>query len=315
MFEAVGLARSQGRATRYYRIYTDLLADREIDAVIVATPDFWHARMTLEAIRAGKDVYLERPLSLTWQQGLELAAAERESTQIIQVGSQVRSSSFLSSRDSARTGRIRAAQAAGRSDCLRPGVLRRGGFKLPDPLNFVDWQAAAVQQVSYNPDRFLNWRYYSLYGGGIVTDLGFPIMDLVDAMCAAGVPLSVTATGVRSSEEGFDTVESANITVEFQAMRCTMTLSGTASQKQCSVKFEGNTGSFDAGAKFQASEHDSTRRHLAAFFDSVRTRRPPNATIRSTLPATLICHMANLSITSGQPAWWNAAQSRVEIHR
>src|SRR5438552_11847221 len=62
LFSAVALARSKGHRTRYYRIYGDLIADRDLDAVIVATPDFWHRKMTLEALQANKDVYVEQPL-------------------------------------------------------------------------------------------------------------------------------------------------------------------------------------------------------------------------------------------------------------
>lgn len=314
MFEAVALARSKGSRTRYYRIYTDLLADRDLDAVIIATPDFWHSRMTLEAMRAGKDVYVEQPLSLTWQESVAMAAAGRDSRQIVQVGSQVRSSRLAIDWDRSRVGRVRTAQARRNSDRLRPGVLRRGGFKLPEPLNFVDWQAAAAKQVPYNPDRFLNWRFYSMYCGGIAWYLGFPMLDAIEVLAGAGLPVSVKATGVRSVEEGFDAVERVGITVEYAGMRASVSLDGVARKVGDSCRLAGERGEIELGPEIRAVEPDVTRRHLANFFDSVRSRKPSNAPMSSALPASLVCHMTNLSISSGQTASWDHMASRVEVH-
>lgn len=305
MFEAVALARSNGHRTRYYRIYADLLADKDVDAVIVATPDFWHSRMTLEAIAAAKDVYVEQPLSLTWQESVAMAAAERDSHQIVQVGSQFRSSRFANEWNPARPGRIRIALAHRNSDCLRPGTLRRGGFKLSDPLNFEDWQAAASKQVPYSPDRFLNWRFYSLYGGGIVSDLGFPTLDAIDLLAGAGFPGSVTASGLRSSEEGFDTVERAAITLRYSGMLASMSLDGVAPNSGASCRLFGEAGEIEVGPEVHPAEPDATRRHLSNFFDSVRSRKPPIATIRGALPGSLACHMVNLSISSAQTTYWD----------
>src|SRR5436305_7611633 len=72
MFAAVAAARAAGHRTRYYRLSNDVMADKDLNAVIIATPDFSHCRLTLEAIRAGKDVYVEQPLSLTWQEAVEM---------------------------------------------------------------------------------------------------------------------------------------------------------------------------------------------------------------------------------------------------
>jgi predicted dehydrogenase len=302
MFGAVALARSKGHRTRYYRLYRDLLADTDLDAAIIATPDFWHHRMALEALQSGKDVYLERPISLTWQEAVELAAAERQSRRIIQVGSQRRSSRFPAQAAQEPVGRVRSVRAERSSSCLCPGVLRRGGFKLRDPLNFPDWQAAARIQHPYSPDRFLNWRFYSLYGGGIVTDLGCDVLDSIHLLTGAGFPISVTATGVPSAEPGFDTVQRANIAVQYpRGQTVTLLLDGTARRPKEHWTLEGGEVA------------DSTRLHLANFIECIRSRTPPNATVAKTLPATLICQMANLSIAAGRPARWDAARLQVEL--
>src|SRR5579871_6345178 len=140
MFGAVALARSKGYTARAYRIYADLIADSDLSAVLIATPDFSHHRMTLEALRAGKDVYVEQPLCLTWQEGVELLKAEKASHNLVQVGSQRRSSQLFleTSHDigAGKIGEIRMVQANRTSSYLSKGVLRRGPVKFSEPLNF-----------------------------------------------------------------------------------------------------------------------------------------------------------------------------------
>lgn len=328
MFGAVALARSKGHRTRSYRVYGDLIADTDVDAILIATPDFSHHRMTLEALRAGKDVYVEQPLSLTWQEGVELLNAEQDSRQIVQAGSQRRSSPFFL--EAARQiaggalGRVQMAQANRTSPYLRPGVLRRGGVKFREPLNFPDWQAAAASKVPYSPDRFLNWRFYSMYGGGPVADLGVHVLDGMHLLTGAGFPTTVKASGVPSKEEGFDTTERATILVQYpNGLLASLAINGAAvGQRELSV-IEGPSGRIEIepresrGPILRRSPdpelRDATRRHLENFFESVRTRKRPNAPVSVVLPATLICQMANLSIAANRPARWDAGISRVEI--
>jgi predicted dehydrogenase len=301
MFEAVAMARSRGHRTRYYRIYRDLLADGDLDAVVIATPDFWHQRMTLEALQAGKDVYVEQPLCRTWQEGVALLAAERETRQIVQVGSQLRSSRVLSPKKQ----RPRMVQGSANASYLRPGVLRRGGFKLRDPLNFVDWQAAAEAQVAYSPDRFLNWRFYSVYGGGCVTDLGTQMMDGIHILAGLGFPESVQANGVRSAEPDFDTAERATIMVRYrEGPPVTLAIDGAAAIRQQVIAIDGDAGRIDL-----RQVPDATSRHLTNFFDSVRTRNAPNAPMSSAFPATLVCQMANLAMGAGRAVRWDGSRA------
>ena len=328
MFGAGYLARAKGQRPRYYRIYSDLIADGDLDAVLIATPDFWHRRMTLEALRAEKDVYVEQPLCFSWQEGVELIEAEKNSRQIVQVGSQRRSSP-LYIETAARiaegaVGPVQMAQADCDSSYLRRGVLRRGGVKFRDPLNFPDWQAAAATKVPYTPDRFLNWRFYSMYGGGPVTDLGVHVLDGVHMLTGSSFPSRVQASGIRSKEEGFDTTERAGLVVEYpNALLATLTVNGTAAKPHENAIIDGERGRIEIdpqgsrGSVLHPSEDrglsDATRRHLINFFESVRNRKRPNAPISVTFPATLICQMGNLSIGAGQSVRWDAAQNRVEI--
>ena len=328
MFGAVALARSKGHSTRAYRIYADLIADSDLDAVLIATPDFSHHRVTLDALRAGKHVYVEQPMCLTWQEGVELLNAEKDSRQIVQVGSQRRSSPFFVQTSheigAGKIGEIRMVQANRTSSYLRPGVLRRGGAKLRDPLNFPDWQATAAAKVPYSPDRFLNWRFYSMYGGGPVSDLGVHVLDGIHLMTGVGYPVTVTAKGVRSKEEGFDTAERASIVIEYpNGLLVSLAIDGAAAGPHEVSIMEGTGGRIEIEPpeihgsimrrNLDPELQGATRRHLENFVESVQKRNRPDATISVTFPATLVCQMANLSIAMNRFARWDTANYRVEL--
>ena len=105
---ALGVVRkAQNEPARAVRRYQDILADRTIDAVLIATPEHWHHRMVLDALAAGKDVYVEKPLCQTPEQGVELVHAERASHRIVQVGMQRRSYDlYQQARDVVRSGTL-----------------------------------------------------------------------------------------------------------------------------------------------------------------------------------------------------------------
>ncbi len=96
-----------GNHPKQYRNYKELLADKDIQAVLIATPEHWHAQMVLDALAAGKDVYVEKPLCQTPEEGAKLVAAERNTKQIIQVGMQRRSYDlYLHGRDIVQSGKL-----------------------------------------------------------------------------------------------------------------------------------------------------------------------------------------------------------------
>lgn len=328
MFGAVALARSKGHPARAYRIYADLIADSDLDAVLIATPDFSHHRLTLDALRAGKHVYVEQPLCLTWQEGVELLNAEKESRNIVQVGSQRRSSPFFVEASheigAGKIGEVRMVQADRTSSYLRPGVLRRGGAKLREPLNFPDWQGTTPSKVPYSPDRFLNWRFYSTYGGGPVCDLGVHIVDGIHLLAGAGFPATVTARGVGSKVEGFDTADRAAILIEYpNGLLVSLSIDGAAAAPHELSAISGASGRIEIDTQqtrgsivsrnLDPDLHTATHRHLENFFASIRTAGRPAAPVSLAFPATLICQMANLSIKSQRPARWDTNAAHVEM--
>jgi predicted dehydrogenase len=313
MFEAVALARARGHHSRFYRLYGDLLSDKSLDAVVIATPDFWHCRMTVEALEHGKDVYVEQPLCRTWQEGVAMIAAQSRSNRIVQVGLQARSNPVLSQMAArlrgGEIGAIQRIEARAAASYLRPRALQRGPTKLPDPLNFEDWQAGAETRAPYSPDRFLNWRYYSTYCGGCVTDLGCRLVDRVHMAGGIGYPVSVFASGTMPVGTTFDTAERAQVEIEYAGgILASVAIDGRSRRCVDDALFYGDRRRMRVNAPM-----DTTWRHLAHFVQCVRGRMAPNAPPQSVFPAALVCHMANLSITTGRKLYWRSHGSVVEI--
>jgi predicted dehydrogenase len=345
MFGAGAIARARGHKTRYYRLYRDLVEDRDLDAVIVATPDFSHYMIAIDALKAGKHVYVEQPLCLSWQQGVELLNAEREFSRVVQVGSQRRSSPLYIEAArriaSGALGRTQMACAYCDSNALRPSVLKRGGVKLPEPLNFSDWEAGAGKNVPFSVDRFLNWRYYSEYGGGAVTDLGCHVIDGIHMLTGANFPATVKASGIAASAEGFDTVERAAIAVEYPGGQLvTLSLNAGATiyredrSELTSIDCEAGRAeitpyeytdwkmstSGKAGLTVPSWQRRianpsevATRAHIANFLNAIRAKESAHAPVSAAFGGTLVCQMTNLSIRTGRAARWNSADQRVEI--
>ena len=344
MFGAGAITRARGHRTRYYRLYRDLIEDADVDAVMIATPDFSHHTITMEALKAGKHVYVEQPLCLSWQQGVELLNAEREFSRVVQVGSQQRSSPIyidVATRISAGVlGRVQMARSYCVSNSLRPGVLKRGGVKLPEPLNFSDWQWGAVARVPFSVDRFLNWRYYSEYGVGPVADLGCHVLDGIHMLTGASFPITVKASGIPVNAEGFDAVERAAITVEYPGGQLvTLSVDAVAMdyaqdrREMTSLDCESGraeitpyeTSGWKMSPDGQISSAPSWKRrianapsvathaHIANFVDAIQRRQSARAPVSAAFAATLVCQMANLSIRTGRTARWNTAAQRVEV--
>ena len=320
---------------RAYRQYTELLNDKEIDAVLIATPEHWHHRMVLDALAAGKDIYVEKPLCHTPEQGAELVAAERASKQIVQCGMQRRSYDlFLNAKtimDHGSLGKVRMV----RSWWLNNYLGTERATRLDGKLDWDAWQGPAPKR-SFDPDRFRNWRFYSDYAGGIVADQGAHVFDGIHMLMASGAPLSVTASAGKPHRPEFDTPESVTVAVRYpEDYIAVFTINYAAMKYQAQHdqlnQFDGDTGRLDVGredlALFQQGVEDrpaatyksakgfgyATDLHVANFVDCIRSRSKTTAPMALGFQATLVVQMANLSLKHGRQIVWNAASQKVEI--
>jgi len=198
-----------------YKDYRKLIEDKNVDAVVIATPDHWHALQFVEACKAGKDVYVEKPLSLTVAEGRRMVEVARETKRVTQVGIHRRSSKFL--QDAAQLvreggiGHVTVARGYHLQNEWPKGIGNPADGPAPDAEMWDKWLGPAPK-VPYNQNRmFYNFRWFLGYSGGQLTNFGVHYMDMLRWCLGKDSPKGVTAMGgkyvVEDNREIPDTLE------------------------------------------------------------------------------------------------------------
>ena len=193
-------AETMGGSPRTYGDFRRLLDDGDVDAVVVSTPDHWHALMTMMACAAGKDVYVEKPLSLFVREGRWMVDVARRHRRVVQVGTQQRSGPhYRKARDLIRGGHI--GQVVSVRMCsyrnIMPGFGSPPDGDPPPGLDYDLWLGPAPKRP-YNPNRALyHFRWHWDYSGGQMTNLGQHSLDIVHWFLGASAPRTVTSSGGR----------------------------------------------------------------------------------------------------------------------
>jgi predicted dehydrogenase len=190
--------KSRGNPKRYGD-YRKLLEDKDVEAVAIATPDHWHALMFVEACRAGKDVYVEKPLSLTVSEGRRMVQVAGETKRVVQVGIQRRSSKFLQAAveyvRSGALGKISVARGFHVQNEAPNGIGNAADGAAPSAEMWEKWLGPAPK-VPYNKNRtFYNFRWFYDYSGGQITNFGVHYMDMLRWALGKQTPRAVVAIG------------------------------------------------------------------------------------------------------------------------
>jgi predicted dehydrogenase len=327
-------ARTPGSRPKAYRNYKQLLEDKDVQAVLIATPEHWHHRMALDALAAGKDVYVEKPLCQTPEQGVELVEAEKRSKNLVQVGMQRRSYDLYQ-----EGSKIVAAGTLGAVRVVRSWWLNNylGGSRsarLEGPLDWEQWLGPAPRRP-LDANRFRHWRFYRDYAGGIVADQGAHVYDGIHMLMNAGAPLAVTAAAGKPHRADYETPESVVVTAEYAedfigvftinyaAMRYKSRndqmnhLDGDKARmdigrEDCKVLMQ---GAEETPAIVKTSERGfgyATELHVRNFLECVRTRQRPTAPMALGFQSALVVQLANLSLAQGRRVRWNAGARKVE---
>jgi predicted dehydrogenase len=331
-------AKAQGAPPTAYRNYKRLLEDKGIDAVLIATPEHWHAQMVLDAIAAGKDVYVEKPLCHTPEEGVALVEAEKNTSRIVQVGMQRRSYDlYLDGRKivaEGTLGHVRMVRSWWLNNYVGDGGQRTA--RLDGPLDWEQWQGPVKKRVPLDPFIFRNWREISDYAGGIVMDQGAHVFDGIHLLMNAGYPLAVTAAAGKPHRVGFDTPESVVVAAEypedfigvFQINYASMQYRTRNDQLN---QLDGDQARMDIGREdcrvFKRGAEETpvvekrsekgfdwaTDLHVQNFLECVRTRQTPTAPMRLGFQAALVVQLANLSLKNGRRMKWDSALNQVEM--
>jgi predicted dehydrogenase len=322
-----GLAAANTGAARYTD-YRRLLEDKSLHAVVIATPDHWHARMAIDAVDSGKDVYLEKPLAHKIDEGFALVGAVRRTRRILQVGTQRRSAElFQQARDYASAshlGNVRLVTSMWLNH--QSGLAMR---KLEGPLDWKQWLGTAPPR-EMDPVRFFNWYYFWDYSGGLLVGQAAHIVDAIQWYMNSREPLAVTCTGGRTNLEGAEVPETASLVIEYpENYLATFTLGYQAMRYNAFndqiVQFHGSRARLDLGResyslypqsdavemkpsvelKRPGSFGPATRAHIRNFLECIRTRQEPNAPVEAGQATNIVLCMAMESLRTGRRLRWD----------
>jgi predicted dehydrogenase len=241
-----------GTSPKMHKDYHELLARKDVDAVVICTPDHWHALQMIHACEAKKDVYVEKPLSLCVAEGRAMVEAARKNKVVTQVGLMRRSDPFC--REAAELirkggiGHVVAARAFHVQNEFPKGI---GSPPNEDPPAGFDWEAwlGPAPKVPYNKNRtFYRFRWFYDYSGGQLTNFGVHYLDMIHWALGHNTPLAVTAMGgkyaIKDNREIPDTLEVAwtypgNTLVTFTQIN---TNAGSVAQPRAEIVFHGTLG-------------------------------------------------------------------------
>ncbi len=302
-----------------YNDYEQVLARDDIDAVVIAVPDHWHAIIAMAACRAGKDVYCEKPLTLTVHEAGAVVAAARRYNRVFQTGSQQRSSaSFRRACELARSGRVGPIREVIVGFHDGKAVHKNlPAQPVPDGLDWERW-LGPTPWYPYNEERCSGaygggWRFIRDYSGGMMTDWGAHHFDIAQwglGMDGSG-PVEIIPPG--HAETGQITYRYANgVTMR----------RGPAH----GIRFVGDEGWLEVNRGHHASSHkrlwdeplrpddvhltDSTDHH-ANWIECIRTRRRPIADVAIGASSVTVCHLGNIAIWLGRTLQWDPQQREI----
>ncbi|MCG8653254.1 MAG: Gfo/Idh/MocA family oxidoreductase [Pirellulales bacterium] len=324
---------SFGSTPKIFEDYRDLLARKEIDVILIGTPDHWHTKMLIDAVGAGKDVYCEKPLTLTIDEGKVLRDTAGKSDRVVQVGTWQRSDiHFRRAAEMVRQGRIGQLKKV---TCATNKNPQGGPFAtapVPSHFNWDLWQGQTAE-VPYIPERaHYNFRWWYEYSGGKMTDWGAHHIDIAQwAIDSLPVKIESRASfpnmenGYNVAKDFYAKIQYAN-GVELEVMdegRRGILLEGTAGRLFV------NRGVL-AGAPVDALKnnplpreaftlysHDNLDRpertgkldaiinHMGNFFDCIESRHQPISDLESQHRSVSTCHLANISMRLGRSLNWD----------
>jgi predicted dehydrogenase len=314
--------------------YRRMLDDRGIDAVVIATPDHWHKAMTLEAVAAGKDVYVEKPVSHTIDEGAEMVKAIEASKQIVQTGTQQRSWDhwILGKQivDSGRLGQITFVQTFWYQHA------RAGNYPSVslEQLDWKRWLGSAPDQP-FRPERFFQWRHFWDFGGGGITDLMTHWIDVVHWYMDVAAPLTAAATGRNYNLKLWEAPDTMTVTLEFPKNFIAAYLGtyvsrvddgglefrgdrGTLKIDRARLAFYRDDAAYAPGSHtpepeiFVRSSGDGTFTHMQNWLDCIRSREQPNAHIRVAHQSARTSHLANAALRTGRLVRWNESAQKID---
>ncbi len=344
---ALGLATAPG--AKPFADFRRVLDNRDIDAVIIATPDHWHPIQTILACQAGKDVYVEKPIGVAVAEGRAMVEAARRHERIVQTGTQQRSGRhFQQAAELVKAGRIGKVMQVRTWNFGNESPAGIGNPPDSAPPKELDWDMwlgpAPMRPFNPNrfgvfPDRWSSFRWFWDYAGGMMTDWGVHWLDIVQLVMGVEAPRFVSASGGKFVlDDNRETPDTILATFQYPGFICTYenrVANGAPllNGKTNGVTFHGTDGTLFVDRqgleifpetrksgettvdRTQALEVENSNQHhldhMKNFIDCVRSRSTPVADIVVGHRSTTTALLGNIAYRTGRRIEWDGAGERI----
>jgi predicted dehydrogenase len=320
--------------------YRKVLDLKDVDAVLIGTPDHWHCKIMVDACEAGKDVYCEKPVGKSIVECNAMVAAQKKYNRAVQVGQWQHSNKhYQDAMDFVHTGKlgnVRLVKAWAYQGWMKPVPVMPDSDP-PPGVDYTMWLGPAEKR-RFNPNRFhFNFRWYWDYAGGLMTDWGVHMIDYALLGANASVPKSIMASGGKFAypDDAEETPDTLTTVYEFDGFNMLWEhatgINDGPYQRDHGVAFIGNNGTLvvdrggwevipevingknkmDAVAK-QPKTDDGIARHTQNFIDVVRSRKFDDLRCPVQLAAHVatVCHMGNIAFLAGKKIYWDANKNK-----
>jgi predicted dehydrogenase len=331
--KAVAATKGQAKGIKDFR---EIMADRSIDIVCIATPDHWHAYMEVEACKAGKDVYVEKPICVTVEEGVKMVQAARKYNRVVQAGTMQRSGIHFQQATeivhSGQIGKVTFVRTWNYGNQKPEGIGNPPDSAPPPGLDWDMWLGPAParpfnkNRFGVDPKAFSHFRWFWDYAGGMMTDWGVHWLDIVQMAFDETMPTRISSTGAKlvftDNRETPDTLE---VTYRYPGFIATYeNRNGNAQSmfgKSGGILFHGTEGTLfvdrrgyqvvpEKGANLTEVEvksfNNSNMAHWANFLECVRTRQRPISDIEKCQHSTTTCLLGNVALRSRLHIDWDS---------
>jgi predicted dehydrogenase len=319
-----------------YEDYRKLLDNKDVDAVIIATPDHHHKDCLLAAMAADKHAYVEKPLSHTIEEGKEMVAAVRKAGKIVQVGNQRHSGAhWKRARDVIQSSDFGNLVWVKVWDCRN--WIKRDPFAPPKDFDKeageeIDWAAflGKAPRRAFDPVRYWSWRWYWDYAGGLMTDIGAHQLDIVQWLGGVDAPRTVVANGGVYHFKHWETPDVIHGVWDYGKFAATFAVEFVNGYDGVGATFYGTKMTLHADAESEIRVYETidkpkpnqpvkmswkveneTPLHVKNWVESVKDNKDPNSTIELGHRVITAAHLANLSYRKGTRVTWDAEKQQV----
>lgn len=328
--------RKRGKAPETTKDFRTILDRKDVDCVLVATPDHWHALPTVLACQAGKDVYVEKPLATSIREGRAMLTAAEKHGRVVQMGTQWRSSKSMAEAvdyvQSGKLGKVTLVRGWAYHDWL-PACPKKPDGPVPSGVDYDLWLGPAPKRA-FNPNRFhFNFRWFWDYAGGLMTDWGVHLINVMLWAMGPQPPRSVMSSGGNLNvDEAWETPDNQIAVYEFPDYLLVWEHKNGVgiglNSRPWGISFTGSKATLfltDAGWEVQserrkegeepkkfAGSGDARPAHVRNFLDCVKSRQQPVENLKVGHHVSTVAHLGNVAQRAGRKIYWDAEKERVK---